>query len=72
MKKLIVLSILLLTLSCSKEENLCECTENIYETQVFNNGLNIVLVSEEPVECQDEVLNFIEISPGVYYKIKCN
>ena len=73
MKKLMVLSVLLITmLSCEVKENICECTEERYETQVVGGSIRLLLVAEFPVGCQEEITNYTEISAGSYYKIKCN
>jgi len=79
MRKIILILLAIATLSCSKEDE-CRCEREVYE---FTSSVDLshgsphqhfewVLQRTEPVNCQDEVVEFTEYHDKLYYKIKCN
>jgi len=77
MKKLLLLTGLLLITSCSKDE-VCDCNKTNYETEqysyyengVFKTGTRTIVLNNESVDCTDE--GRFETGSNTYYVIKCN
>ena len=72
MSKLLLIAIVILSVSCSKEEQKCNCKKNTYETKVHMTATNVYwreeLISTQTVPCQDEKVS----SQGKYViKVKC-
>ena len=81
MKKLLAISILILTLSCSTEEpNVCECTQSFYEVEQYvttnqfglpSLAFRINFLYDQPIVCSDEVQE-VYVTDDRYYNIECD
>lgn len=81
MKKLLLFTFALITLSCSKDEvNECNCNKTVYEYEQYSttNGAGLpvlafemVELSNEVVPCQDEQ-DETPNGNGTYFVIDCN
>lgn len=72
MKKLLLIAIVMLGVSCSKEElkEDCICKKNTYETHYNGGNLYNELLYSEDVPCQDEVK--VNTGGWFFYKIECD
>lgn len=64
MRKLLVVLVMLLAVSCSKDED-CNCVKSVY-----NDDVKLTLIEEYDVECTDEITYRDYISDNLVI-IKC-
>ena len=78
MKTLILSMALLFIVSCTKEEDDCNCTKNVMESISYTYnvgglprlGVRNEFRYSENAGCQDEV-NFVNMGNGYFYEITC-
>lgn len=78
MKKLLLITALVLTASCSKEDE-CGCVKNVIESTLYQytegtlikTGVRRQLKYTEDAGCQEPV-DFVSMGNGLSYEIICN